>query len=208
MGRFMRIGGSLAIAIAIAAPASGAARRDHGGAASLCVGRQPGCYGTIQAAVDAAPDGRQSRSGPERSPGASLIAKSLTLRGAAAAATVISGGGPVLTIGVADAATEPTVTLRGVTITGGLNTASYDLGSGILEAASPSHPPPPVSAQRSRFRTASSRATGQLRHRRFRLRCVPVRGSERRRHRQLRLDDPGTRARLKQRSRLRSHERC
>ena len=45
MGRLMRIAGSLAIVIAIAAPASGAALRDHGGAASLCVGKQPGCYG-------------------------------------------------------------------------------------------------------------------------------------------------------------------
>ena len=71
MGRVMRIAGSLAIVIAIAAPASGAALRDHGGATSLCVGKQPGCYGSIQAAIDAAPDGRQSRSGLERSQGAS-----------------------------------------------------------------------------------------------------------------------------------------
>ena len=99
MGRLMRIAGSLAIVIAIAAPASGAALRDHGGAASLCVGKQPGCYGSIQAAVDAAPDGATITVGPGTFAGGITIAKSLTLRGAAAAATVISGGGPVLTIG-------------------------------------------------------------------------------------------------------------
>ena len=99
MGRLMRIAGSLAIVIAIAAPASGAALRDRGGAASLCVGRQPGCYGSIQAAVDAAPDGATITVGPGTFAGGITIAKSLTLRGAAAAATVISGGGPVLTIG-------------------------------------------------------------------------------------------------------------
>ena len=135
MGRLMRIAGSLAIVIAIAAPASGAAPRDHGGAASLCVGRQPGCYGSIQAAVDAAPDGATITIGPGTFAGGITIAKSLTLRGAAAAATVISGGGPVLTIGTAGAPTEPTVSLSGVTITGGLNTAHTTwarlLGGGV-----------------------------------------------------------------------------
>jgi hypothetical protein len=135
----MRIAGSLVLVIAIAAPASGAALRDRGGAASLCVGRQPGCYGSIQAAIDAAPDGATITVGPGTFAGGITIAKSLTLRGAAAAATVISGGSPVLTIGVADAATEPVVTLRGVTITGGVAMTNptdpvpqRDFGGGIL----------------------------------------------------------------------------
>jgi hypothetical protein len=132
MGRLMRVAGSLAIVIAVAAPASGAALRDRAGAASLCVGRQPGCYRSIQAAVDAAPDGATVTVGPGTFAGGIAIPKSLTLRGAAAAATVISGGGPVLTIGTDGAPTEPTVSISGVTITGGLNTASYDLGSGVL----------------------------------------------------------------------------
>ena len=139
MGRLMRIAGSLAIVIAIAAPATGAALRDRGGAASLCVGRQPGCYGSIRAAVDAAPDGATITVGPGTFAGGIAIAKSLTLRGAAAAATVISGGSPVLTIGVADAATEPVVTLKGVTITGGVAMTNptdpvpqRDFGGGIL----------------------------------------------------------------------------
>src|SRR5213592_2692185 len=132
MERLMRIAGSLAVVIAIAAPASGAALRDRGGAASLCVGSQPGCYGSIQAAVDAAPDGATITVRPGTYAGGITIAKSLTLRGAAAAATVISGGGPVLTIGTDGALTEPTVSLSGITITGGLNTASYGLVGGVL----------------------------------------------------------------------------
>jgi hypothetical protein len=131
MGRLMRIAGSLAIVIAVAAPASGAALRDRGGAASLCVGRQPGCYGSIQAAVDAAPDGATITVGPGTFAGGITIAKSLTLRGAAAAATVISGGGPVLTIGTDGALTEPTVSLSGVTITDGFNAAPFALGGGV-----------------------------------------------------------------------------
>jgi hypothetical protein len=132
MGRLVRIAGSLAIVIAIAAPASGAALRDRGGAASLCVGTQSGCYVSIQAAVDAAPDGATVTVGPGTFAGGITIAKSLTLRGAAAAATVISGGGPVVTIGTDGALTEPTVSLSGVTITGGVNTASSALGGGVF----------------------------------------------------------------------------
>jgi Right handed beta helix region len=131
MGRFMRIAGSLAVVVAVAAPAAGAAPRDRGGAASLCVGRQPGCYGSIQAAVDAAPDGATITVGPGTFAGGVTIAKSLTLRGVAAAATVISGGGPVLTIGTVGALTEPTVSLSGVTITDGFNTAPFALGGGV-----------------------------------------------------------------------------
>ena len=66
--------------------------------------------------------------GPGRFAGGITIAKSLTLRGAAAAATVISGGGPVLTIGGAGAAGEPTVSIAGITIRDGVN------GSGANEA--------------------------------------------------------------------------
>jgi hypothetical protein len=127
----MRIAGSLAIVIAIVAPDSGAAQRDRGGAASLCVGRHPGCYDSIRAAVDAAPDGATITVGPGTYSGGITIAKSLTLRGVAAAATVISGGGPVLTIGTAGALTEPTVSLSGVTITDGFNTAPFALGGGV-----------------------------------------------------------------------------
>ena len=105
-----------------------------------CVsGGNPAVTASIQAAIDAAPDGATITVGPGTFAGGITIAKSLTLRGAAAAATVISGGSPVLTIGVADAATEPMVTLKGVTITGGVAMTNptdpvpkRDFGGGIL----------------------------------------------------------------------------
>lgn len=56
--------------------------------------------------------------------GGFVIDKNVTLRGAGARQTVIQGGGPVITVGVFDAATEPTVTLRDLTVTGGLTRSS------------------------------------------------------------------------------------
>ena len=47
---------------------------------------------------------------------------SVAIVGAGARSTIIKGGGPVLTIGVAGAASEPTVSIAGVTITGGVAT--------------------------------------------------------------------------------------
>jgi hypothetical protein len=85
-------------------------------ASMLCVGG-PHCYATIQAAVDAADDGSAIRIAPGTYAGGIVVAKSVELDGSGAAATTISGGGPVVTIG--SAATAPTVTISGVTITGG-----------------------------------------------------------------------------------------
>ena len=90
-------------------------------AAALCVQTgKPHCYPTLQAAVDAAHDGDTVKLGAGTFAGGITIAKSISLVGAGAGATTISGGGPVLTIGVADAATEPTVSITGLTITGGV----------------------------------------------------------------------------------------
>src|SRR5213596_2450186 len=106
-------------------------------AATLCVGGS-GCFSTIQAAVDAAHDGDTITIGPGTFAGGISIDVSVTLKGAGAAATTISGGAPVLTIGVADAATEPTVAIKGVTITGGVAVSNptdpagtRDFGGGI-----------------------------------------------------------------------------
>jgi hypothetical protein len=49
---------------------------------------------------------------------------SIKLVGAGAGATFISGGGPVITIGVVNAPSEPTVSIAAVTITRGVNTSS------------------------------------------------------------------------------------
>lgn len=90
-------------------------------AASLCVGSGPGCYATIQAAVNAAQNGDVIHIGAGTFAGGVTIDKSVSLAGAGPMATIISGGGPVLTIGTFRAPSEPTVSIDGVTITGGVN---------------------------------------------------------------------------------------
>ena len=56
--------------------------------------------------------------------GGFTIDKSLRLVGAGADATIIAGGGPVITIGTFGAADEPIVSISGVTITGGVTRSS------------------------------------------------------------------------------------
>jgi hypothetical protein len=90
-------------------------------ASTLCVGG-PRCYSTVQAAVNAAQDGDTVRVGPGTFAGGFTITKSINLVGVAAAASSISGGGPVVTIG--SPTSTPTVTLANLTITGGLTTSN------------------------------------------------------------------------------------
>lgn len=104
--------------LAAAAPATAAAR-DH-----VCVGTRPGCFATVQAALDAARDGDTIRIRPGTFAGGVVIDKSITIKGSGARATVISGGGPVVTIGEFGATEQPTVAISGVTITAGRTTAS------------------------------------------------------------------------------------
>jgi len=92
-------------------------------AASLCVGGG-GCYPTIQAAVDAAHAGDTITIGAGTFAGGVTITKSLRLQGAGARSTVIRGGDHVLTIGTYGAASEPRVSVSGVTVTGGLARSS------------------------------------------------------------------------------------
>ena len=82
-----------------------------------------GCYATLQSAFDAAHDGDRIRINPGTYAGGVTVRVSVHIKGAGAASTIISGGGPVLTVGEANAASEPTVTISGVTITGGLSRA-------------------------------------------------------------------------------------
>ncbi len=92
-------------------------------AATLCVAHDtPGCFSTVQAAVDAADDGDTITIGPGTFAGGITIDKSVELIGADAHATVIKGGGPVITIGTLFAPTKPTVSISRVTVTGGLTT--------------------------------------------------------------------------------------
>jgi hypothetical protein len=104
--------------------------------ADLCVGTQPGCFATIQAAVDAAGDGDRIRIAPGTFQGGITILKDVELVGAGAGATTIEGGGPVITIGAfvgPGGPGQPTVSISRVTITGGLvDTEGVAAGGGVL----------------------------------------------------------------------------
>jgi hypothetical protein len=124
---------SLAVVIAVSAglgggPAFsgrlGAAAAPSAPAKNLCVGTGPGCFSTIQAAVDAAHDGDTIRIGSGTFAGGVMIDVGVKLIGAGAGSTIISGGGPVLTIGTFGASSEPTVSIDGLTITGGVTRSS------------------------------------------------------------------------------------
>ncbi|HEU0335946.1 MAG TPA: hypothetical protein VFR43_05290 [Gaiellaceae bacterium] len=119
---------------AVGCAAAGAAAQTAQGA-TVCVGATPTCFPTIQAAVDAAQDGDTIELGPGTFAGGITIDKSVELVGAGAAATIVAGGGPVITIGEVFGTAEQTVSISRVTITGGLNNSQPDeqvtFGGGI-----------------------------------------------------------------------------
>jgi hypothetical protein len=116
-------------------------------AADRCVGgQQTGCFPTIQAALDAAHDGDTIHVGPGTFAGGITIDKDVALVGVSAAATIIEGGGPVVTIG--DGTADLTVSISGVTITGGFNASKpesvvgpgfFAAGGGVLIAEAAGH---------------------------------------------------------------------
>src|SRR5438093_6873860 len=115
-------------------------------AATLCVGPQAGCFSQLQPAVAAAHDGDTITVAPGTYAGGVTIDKSIRLQGAGAAQTVISGGGPVLTIGRATDPTDETVSIDGVTVTGGVNDSqpgdAVTFGGGIwIPTSQLDHPP-------------------------------------------------------------------
>jgi fibronectin-binding autotransporter adhesin len=114
----------LAVFMAVATAGGLAIMAQPALAATLCVGSGPGCYTTIQAAVNAAQDGDTITIGPGTFAGGVTITKSVDLQGAGSAATIIRGGNSVLTIGAFGASSEPTVSITGVTITGGVARSS------------------------------------------------------------------------------------
>ena len=112
---------ALVVVLAALGFAGGGVAAQSAFAATLCVGPGPGCYPTIQAAVDAAHDGDTVTIKPGTFAGGITITKSLNVVGTSAQMTVISGGGPVVTVGDPSGSGAPTVSIRRVTITGGLN---------------------------------------------------------------------------------------
>ena len=115
-------------------------------AGTLCVGPQAGCFAQIQPAVAAANDGDTITVAAGTYTGGITIGKSIRLQGAGATGTVISGGGPVLTIGRATDPTGQTVSIDGVTVTGGVNDSQPDdsvtFGGGIWIPTSQLDQPP------------------------------------------------------------------
>jgi hypothetical protein len=102
---------------------------------SVCASGCP--YSQPADAIAAAHDGDQVVIGRGSYAGGFTIDKSITVSGAGPGRTTIRGGGPVITVGVNLASSEPTVTLRGLTITGGLaqstaGTAFEALGGGVF----------------------------------------------------------------------------
>jgi hypothetical protein len=92
--------------------------------AERCVGPRAGCAPTLQAALDAAADGDTIRLAAGTFAGGATVTKSVALVGAGRDATVLRGGGPVLTIGTMFDPAPPTVSIRDLTITGGRTTSS------------------------------------------------------------------------------------
>jgi len=86
-----------------------------------------GCqYSQIGPAVAAAGNGDTIQVGPGTYQGGITIGVSVKLAGAGAGSTVIRGGDHVLTVGALGASSEPTVSISGVTITGGLARSSAE----------------------------------------------------------------------------------
>ena len=131
---------ALAATLVVAAAAAAAATPVARGAGALCVGSKPGCFSTIQAAVNAAHDGDTITVAPGTYAGGVMIDVSVNLIGAGSNKTIIRGGGPVLTIGQNSQPTEPTVSIRGVMITGGVTTSSF-LGDFVARGGGIEIPP-------------------------------------------------------------------
>jgi hypothetical protein len=84
-----------------------------------------GCpYSEIAPALAVAKSGDTIKLAAGTYAGGVTIAASVKLVGAGSASTILRGGGPVLTIGTYGASSEPTVSIQGVTITGGVTRSS------------------------------------------------------------------------------------
>jgi hypothetical protein len=112
----------LVVGLSAAAVYAGVGSAPAASALNVC---PSGCAFTqIAAAVAAAKDGDSISVAPGTYAGGFTIDRSVRLAGAGPGRTIISGGGPVITVGRIFAASEPTVSIDGVTITGGVSRSS------------------------------------------------------------------------------------
>jgi hypothetical protein len=112
---------SLITALALVGFAGSASAR---AAATLTVCPSGCAFNQVAAAVAAANNGDTIVIAPGIYDGGFTIDVSIKLTGAGPGHTIISGGGPVITIGAFGAAHEPSVSIHGVTITGGVTRSS------------------------------------------------------------------------------------
>ena len=155
---------------------------------------------------------------PGRFAGGVTVDVSVAIVGAGAGSTIIKGGGPVLTIGVFGAATEPTVSITGVTITGGVATSTpapdgpmtfVARGGGVFIPGSAGGVGATVTIRNSLI--TGNRASPSF-DRRFRRpmwqRELPVCAGAGRRHRRRRQADADQHDRQQQHGRRPARERC
>ena len=119
------------LAVALLAIAGTAIAAGQSSAATLTVCPSGCAFNQIAPALAAANNGDTIAIAAGTYDGGFTIDKSLKLVGAGAGSTFISGGGPVVTIGEAFAASEPTVSITGVTITGGVTHSAF-VGNGFI----------------------------------------------------------------------------
>lgn len=121
-----------------------------------------GCaFSQVAGAVAVAHDGDTVTIAEGAYRGGFAITKSLTVDGAGAGRTTIKGGGPVITVGTLNGSSEPTVTIRDVTITGGVTHSAFDttfeaLGGGV------SVPPAADGATPTNLTITNSAITGNV----------------------------------------------
>ena len=125
--------GAVVAAAAVASALTGSAGASSAGTLTVC---PTGCaFSQIARAIAAAKSGDTIKVAAGTYQGGFTILVNVKLVGAGAHATIIRGGGPVVTIGSASASSKLKVSISGVTITGGVTHSS--LGSspaGVIAA--------------------------------------------------------------------------
>lgn len=106
---------------------------------TICVRPRAGCAPTLAAAISAADDGDTIKLGAGHFDGGVTIDKSVHVVGAGPASTVIVGGGPVVTVTARPDGTLPSVSLAGLSLTGGtaVGDGVVGLGGGLYIPTAP-----------------------------------------------------------------------